>query len=197
MKLGKYGIFRSEHLLGHPFGLSYEVAEKKALKVVPHKAFEGIGMFKCYRFVAHGKSETLTPPEETNATNELINDDGRFVQPLTSEEIEALKSSGAHVTVSVLLLALFSLSLPLRRKLSSVKSRLIQTMNSKTNTAKKSIRRGKKPSESSNRTRYEQENRCELDSPKDSPLSNRLYSTSANIISYGIPVKSGIFVLMH
>lgn len=78
MKLGKYGIFRGEHLLGHPFGLSYEVVEKKSLKVVPPKTIEEI--------------------EETNATNELINDDGNFVQPLTSEEIEALKASGAHVT---------------------------------------------------------------------------------------------------
>jgi hypothetical protein len=45
MKLGKYGVFRSENLLGHPFGLSYEVGEKKSLKVVAHKAIEDIGMF--------------------------------------------------------------------------------------------------------------------------------------------------------
>ncbi|KAJ1302812.1 hypothetical protein OPQ81_003118 [Rhizoctonia solani] len=78
IKLGKYGIFRSEQLLGHPFGLSYEIVDKKELKVVPHKAIEDI--------------------EETNATNELINDDGKFAQPLTTEEIEALKASGAHAT---------------------------------------------------------------------------------------------------
>ena len=36
--------------------------------------------------------------EETNATNELIND-GEFVQPLTLEEIEALKKSGVHASV--------------------------------------------------------------------------------------------------
>ncbi|KAB5591871.1 TRNA (adenine(58)-N(1))-methyltransferase non-catalytic subunit TRM6 [Ceratobasidium theobromae] len=78
VKLGKYGIFRSEHLLGHPFGLSYELEDKKALKVVPPK--------------------TIGEIEETDATNELINDDGKFAQPLTTEEIEALKASGAHVT---------------------------------------------------------------------------------------------------
>ncbi|KAG8731866.1 tRNA (adenine(58)-N(1))-methyltransferase non-catalytic subunit trm6 [Ceratobasidium sp. 423] len=78
IKLGKYGLFRSEQLLGHPFGLSYEIVDKKELKLVPHKVIDDI--------------------EETSATNELINDDGKFVQPLTTEEIEALKSSGAHVT---------------------------------------------------------------------------------------------------
>jgi tRNA (adenine-N(1)-)-methyltransferase non-catalytic subunit len=36
--------------------------------------------------------------EETDATNELIIDDG-MVQPLSTEEIEALKSSGVHVSV--------------------------------------------------------------------------------------------------
>ncbi|ELU39443.1 Gcd10p domain-containing protein [Rhizoctonia solani AG-1 IA] len=80
IKLGKYGAFRSEHILGHPFGLSYEILDKKELKVVPHRTIEEI--------------------EETNATNELINDDGKFVQPLTTEEIELLKASGAHVTKS-------------------------------------------------------------------------------------------------
>ena len=34
--------------------------------------------------------------EDTNATNELIND-GEFVQPLTVVEIEALKQSGVRV----------------------------------------------------------------------------------------------------
>ncbi|KAG9102889.1 tRNA (adenine(58)-N(1))-methyltransferase non-catalytic subunit trm6 [Ceratobasidium sp. 370] len=79
VKLGKYGIFRSENLLGHPFGLSYEIGEKKALHPVAQKTIEDI--------------------EETDATNELINDDGQFVQPLTAQEIIALKESGAHVTV--------------------------------------------------------------------------------------------------
>ncbi|QRV94729.1 tRNA (adenine(58)-N(1))-methyltransferase non-catalytic subunit TRM6 [Ceratobasidium sp. AG-Ba] len=78
VKLGKYGMFRSESILGHPFGLSYEIGEKKALKVVAQKAIEDV--------------------EETDATNELINDDGKFVQPLTAQEILALKESGAHVT---------------------------------------------------------------------------------------------------
>jgi len=36
--------------------------------------------------------------EETDATNELINDD-EFVQPLTLDEIEALKNSGVHASV--------------------------------------------------------------------------------------------------
>ena len=36
--------------------------------------------------------------EDTDATNELIND-GEFVQPLTLQEIEALKRSGVHASV--------------------------------------------------------------------------------------------------
>jgi hypothetical protein len=38
--------------------------------------------------------------EDTDATNELIND-GQFVQPLTLEEIETLKQSGVHATVYI------------------------------------------------------------------------------------------------
>ncbi|KEP53186.1 eukaryotic translation initiation factor 3 62 kDa subunit [Rhizoctonia solani 123E] len=78
IKLGKYGAFHSEQFLGHPFGLAYEIMDKKNLRVIPHKVIGDI--------------------EETNATNELINDEGKVVQPLTTEEIEALKASGAHVT---------------------------------------------------------------------------------------------------
>jgi hypothetical protein len=37
--------------------------------------------------------------EDTDATNELIND-GEFVQPLTVDEIQALKRSGVHASVS-------------------------------------------------------------------------------------------------
>lgn len=37
--------------------------------------------------------------EDTDATNELIND-GQFVQPLTASEIEALKQSGVHASVT-------------------------------------------------------------------------------------------------
>ena len=36
--------------------------------------------------------------EDTDATNELIND-GEFVQPLTIDEIQKLKVSGVHVSV--------------------------------------------------------------------------------------------------
>lgn len=43
--------------------------------------------------------------EDTNATNELIND-GQFVQPLTSAEIEDLKQSGVHATVTIHILHL-------------------------------------------------------------------------------------------
>jgi hypothetical protein len=41
--------------------------------------------------------------EDTDATNELIND-GQFVQPLTATEIETLKQSGVHATVTIRIL---------------------------------------------------------------------------------------------
>ena len=37
--------------------------------------------------------------EETDATNELIVDKNEEVQPLTAEEIEAMKKSGMHASV--------------------------------------------------------------------------------------------------
>ena len=43
--------------------------------------------------------------EDTDATNELIND-GEFVQPLTLAEIQALKESGVHASVQFILLDL-------------------------------------------------------------------------------------------
>ncbi|PCH34318.1 Gcd10p-domain-containing protein [Wolfiporia cocos MD-104 SS10] len=72
--LGKFGSFHANELIGQPYGLTYEIVDKK-LKVVPPR--------------------TLQEVEDTDATNELIND-GQFVQPLTSEEIEALKKAGVH-----------------------------------------------------------------------------------------------------
>ncbi|KAF8466509.1 Gcd10p-domain-containing protein [Gautieria morchelliformis] len=73
--LGKYGTFRTNALLGQPYGLTYEIVNK-GLKVVCATPIEDV--------------------EDTNATNELIND-GQFVQPLTGVEIEALKQSGVRV----------------------------------------------------------------------------------------------------
>ncbi|EPS96685.1 hypothetical protein FOMPIDRAFT_1032304 [Fomitopsis schrenkii] len=74
--LGKFGSFYANELVGQPFGLTYEIADKK-LKAVPPR--------------------TLQEVEDTEATNELIND-GEFVQPLTAEEIETLKKSGVHAS---------------------------------------------------------------------------------------------------
>ncbi|TFY56088.1 hypothetical protein EVJ58_g7850 [Rhodofomes roseus] len=74
--LGKFGSFYANELVGQPFGLTYEIVDKKLKAVSPR---------------------TLQEVEDTEATNELIND-GQFVQPLTSEEIEMLKKSGLHAS---------------------------------------------------------------------------------------------------
>ncbi|KAI5120856.1 hypothetical protein M0805_007043 [Coniferiporia weirii] len=76
ISLGRYGSFTSDALLGQPYGLSYEIVDKK-LEVLPPKSMDDV--------------------EDTDATNELIND-GFVVQPLTAEEIEALKQSGVHAS---------------------------------------------------------------------------------------------------
>lgn len=46
--------------------------------------------------------------EDTDATNELIND-GEAVQPLTIEEIQTLKQSGTHANVRFHLVAFLSM----------------------------------------------------------------------------------------
>ncbi|KAG8907198.1 tRNA (adenine(58)-N(1))-methyltransferase non-catalytic subunit trm6 [Tulasnella sp. 417] len=74
--LGKFGSFHQKELIGHPYGLSYEILPEGKIRV--------------------RQPETMTELEDTSATNELIND-GNFVQPLTYEEIETLKKTpGVH-----------------------------------------------------------------------------------------------------
>ncbi|KAJ3502140.1 hypothetical protein NLJ89_g9021 [Agrocybe chaxingu] len=74
--VGKFGSFHANELIGQPYGLTYEIAGKK-LKYLPPRTLEDV--------------------EDTDANNELIND-GEFVQPLTGEEILALKKTGAHAS---------------------------------------------------------------------------------------------------
>ncbi|KAF9531922.1 Gcd10p family-domain-containing protein [Crepidotus variabilis] len=76
INIGKVGSFHANELIGHPYGLSYEIKEKK-LFILPTRSVEEV--------------------EDTDATNELIND-GEFVQPLTADEILALRKTGAHAS---------------------------------------------------------------------------------------------------
>lgn len=72
VNLGKFGSFHANDLIGQPYGLTYDIVDK-SLKVVPPRPIQEV--------------------EDTEATNELIND-GDAVQPLTVEEIEQLKKQG-------------------------------------------------------------------------------------------------------
>ncbi|KAJ7751187.1 Gcd10p family-domain-containing protein [Mycena maculata] len=81
VSLGRLGGFHANELLNEPFGRTYDIVDKK-LTLVPPRTLAEVGRFF---------------PEDTDATNELIND-GEFVQPLTLEEIQALKQSGAHAS---------------------------------------------------------------------------------------------------
>ncbi|KAG6380931.1 Gcd10p-domain-containing protein [Boletus reticuloceps] len=76
VSLGRVGSFSANELIGQPYGFAYEIHEKQLKRLPPR---------------------TMDEIEETDATNELIND-GEFVQPLTLEEIEALKKSGVHAS---------------------------------------------------------------------------------------------------
>ncbi|KAH8120055.1 Gcd10p-domain-containing protein [Phellopilus nigrolimitatus] len=76
ISFGKFGAFNSDALLGQPYGLAYEIVDK-SLKILAAKSMDEL--------------------EDTDATNELIND-GIVVQPLTNVEIEALKQSGVHAS---------------------------------------------------------------------------------------------------
>ncbi|KAI0714889.1 Gcd10p-domain-containing protein [Earliella scabrosa] len=76
INLGKFGSFPTSELVGQAYGLTYEIVDKK-LRVLPPRPMQEV--------------------EDTEATNELIND-GQFVQPLTVEEIETLKKSGLHAS---------------------------------------------------------------------------------------------------
>ncbi|RXW22686.1 hypothetical protein EST38_g3160 [Candolleomyces aberdarensis] len=70
----KFGSFYCNDLIGQPYGLTYEIVGKN-LKLLPPKGLQEV--------------------EDTDATNELIND-CQIVQPLTVDEIRALKQSGVH-----------------------------------------------------------------------------------------------------
>ncbi|KAH9175492.1 Gcd10p family-domain-containing protein [Lactarius sanguifluus] len=76
VNLGKFGSFLADALVDQPYGLTYEI-NNKMVNVIPPLAIEEL--------------------EDTDATNELIND-GQFVQPLTASEIETLKHSGVHAS---------------------------------------------------------------------------------------------------
>ncbi|KAL0581062.1 tRNA (adenine(58)-N(1))-methyltransferase non-catalytic subunit trm6 [Marasmius crinis-equi] len=76
IQIGRVGSFYANELMGQQYGLTYDIVEKK-LKVIPPRTLEEV--------------------EDTDATNELIND-GEFVQPLTITEITALKQSGVHAS---------------------------------------------------------------------------------------------------
>ena len=94
--LGRFGSFYASELIGQHYGLTYEIVDKK-LRIVPPLTIQEVGRMDSTRFLGL----TLTRAEDTDATNEYIND-GEFVQPLTLEEIKALKEAGVHSSVCIM-----------------------------------------------------------------------------------------------
>ncbi|KAK0544492.1 tRNA (adenine(58)-N(1))-methyltransferase non-catalytic subunit trm6 [Tilletia horrida] len=80
VSLGKFGAFQADDLIGMPFGHTYEIVGGNGLKNKPGEL----------RMVAN---RTLAELEETDATNENINDDGES-QKLTYVDIRDLKAAG-------------------------------------------------------------------------------------------------------
>ncbi|KAF7303222.1 hypothetical protein MKEN_01286000 [Mycena kentingensis (nom. inval.)] len=93
VSLGRVGSFFANELIGQPYGRTYDIVNKK-LTLLPPRTLAEVGQL-------HPISvESLLNPrivEDTDATNELIND-GQFVQPLTLDEIQALKQAGTHAS---------------------------------------------------------------------------------------------------
>lgn len=105
--IGKFGSFLANELIGQPYGLTYEIVDKR-LEYLPPRTLEQVGMCKPFPFCCF--LEFLCMTEDTDATNELIND-GEFVQPLTVDDIQALKQSGVHASVCKDFLSLLYISL--------------------------------------------------------------------------------------
>jgi hypothetical protein len=93
INLGRRGSFYANELIAQPYGLTYEIVDRR-LSVVAPRTFQEIGRKSHSRMIDLNSLCT----EDTDATNELISD-SQLVQPLTLSEIEELKRSGAHASV--------------------------------------------------------------------------------------------------
>ncbi|CCG80530.1 tRNA (adenine-N(1)-)-methyltransferase non-catalytic subunit [Taphrina deformans PYCC 5710] len=72
--LGKFGTFDANHLLGHPYGYTYEIQSDKSLRILT--------------------AETLKRIEEEVGNNEFIVDDNEMNQVMSHQEIRALRDAG-------------------------------------------------------------------------------------------------------
>jgi hypothetical protein len=142
VNLGRYGSFLADALVNQPYGLTCEIINK-TINVIPPPAIEELG--KKTFFNSLEASDDVT--EDTDATNELIND-GQFVQPLTASEIETLKQSGVHASVTShgQAPALTDTDGSGRRKSSRNKLICMQIILLKLSTAKINTRNGRQPS---------------------------------------------------
>ena len=142
VSLGKFGSFLADALVDQPYGLTYEI-NNKTVSVIPPRPIEELGK-KTFDDALEVFDDVT---EDTDATNELIND-GQFVQPLTASEIETLKQSGVHASVTSYgqTTALTETDGPGRRKSSRNKSICTQITLLKLSTAKINTRNGRPPS---------------------------------------------------
>jgi len=95
ISLGKFGKFQTNHLLGQPFGLTFEILDDGRLGLyhqtfpAPDPLVDHVDSFEAIKGIANG----ICNVEDIEATNEMIKEsDG--AQKLTNQEIEELKKSG-------------------------------------------------------------------------------------------------------
>ncbi|BFZ55548.1 tRNA (adenine(58)-N(1))-methyltransferase non-catalytic subunit trm6 [Savitreella phatthalungensis] len=92
--LGKFGVFDPQKFVGHPYGLTYEILEDKAVRVLEGQTIKSIEQDE-----AEDDDEEIVVAEEvelgrTTPNNEFINDENSRNQSLSHEQIAALKDSG-------------------------------------------------------------------------------------------------------
>ena len=88
--LGKFGSFDAEELIGLPYGLTYDIEEVTEASSSSGRKGKGKSRLKAVL------NTTLAELQETDATNELIRDDGGS-QALTYVDIKSLKAAGTQV----------------------------------------------------------------------------------------------------
>lgn len=81
VNLGKFGTFRADDIIGHPFGYTYEIVGEKQLRIVQEE-------------FTRDENDVIVDELQPDEHNQDVNDDPS-AQQLTMQEIEELKKQSA------------------------------------------------------------------------------------------------------